>query len=241
MEQDITEIKNSLKKLEKKRNPSVWLQFLLFPIVLGIMGYIFQSVIKESENRIEQLKMTQTIMKDIYVDTIYERTVAMRGIMNELLQNDELSEKLAKLIDERVKKLIVEGTPEQVSGIVNAVEAVSNTNDSLKIKIESDTAWKEAQNALKTRTADAKAEERKGFQYLADGNLKSAEISFRKVDSIYPTYHQAYEINRLLAKVNQKGNMNQDQLDAVKLNVIENLNYGAPKDLLQKIEGQVQN
>ena len=234
MQQDIDEIKDVLKKIEKKKGTNPWLQFFMFPLILAGMGYYFQSIIKESENRIEELKMTQTIVNDIYKDTVYERTVAMRGIMSELLQNDELSKKLNVLIDERVKKLILEGTPKEVSGIVNAVENVSNESDSLKLKLE---ASEEIQTVLKTRTNLASAKEREGFNYLASGNLVAAEKAFRQVDSIYPTYHQAYEIYRYLDKVNKRQSSERNLREIQKF-TIENYNYGAPKDIVERIKTQ---
>jgi hypothetical protein len=64
------------------------LQFLVFPLILGLLGYYFQNTIQNSQKRIEQLKMSQEIINSVFSDTIYGKTVAMRQILNEVLEND---------------------------------------------------------------------------------------------------------------------------------------------------------
>lgn len=59
------------------------------------------------------------------------------------------------------------------------------------------------------------------------------------MDSIYPTYHQVWEIYRYLDN-NQNNFDNQEEIRKIQEHAIRNLNYGAPKDLIFKIEDRIQ-
>lgn len=193
----LDEIKKRIFKLERNRNMNLWLQFLVFPIILAGMGYLFQSTMRESTEKREQLQMAQGIVEIIFNDTIYDKTIAMRGILFEVLDNKKLSNQLGKIIDTRLENLILNGTPMEVVKVDNAIKTFSTEADSLRKKFNSS---EEIQNKLSQRLKLTKAMERKAFTYLRNGKLQNAEIAFRQVDSIYPKYHQAYEIQQYLRK-----------------------------------------
>ncbi|WP_420601494.1 hypothetical protein [Flagellimonas sp.] len=230
MQKEIEEIKTSLKKIEKKGTRNTWLQFLFFPLIIGAIGFYFQGILKQPENRIEQLKVTQNIISNIYQDTIYQRAVVMKRILYEVLDNDKLANELGFLIEEHMRSKILTGTPNEVSEVVDALEKVSTQKDSLKEKLKSD----QQVSQVIERTKRAKEKEREAFGYLVQGDLKQAERAFRKVDSIYPTYHQAYEISRYL-KDNKEYFNDSSKIKSIQEYTVKNFPYGAPKDVIGRL------
>lgn len=230
----LVEINKRITRLERNRNVNLWLQFLVFPIILAGMGYLFQSTIRDSTEKREQLQMAQGLVEIIFNDTIYDKTIAMRGILYEVLDNEKLSKQLGKIIDNRLKNLILNGPPGEVVKVDVAIRTYSTEADSLKSKFSQSTEIQEKLSKLEL----TKKMEREAFIYLKNGELQNAEIAFRLVDSIYPEYHQAYEIQRYLRK-NREFYDNKVKIPEIQNYTIENFDYGAPKDLLKDIKEQV--
>lgn len=204
----------------------------MFPIILAGMGYIFQSTMRQAADKREQLQMAQGIGDIIFKDTIYDKTIAMRGILYEVLDNDKFSKQLGEIIDNRLKNLILNGSPKEIVKVDKAINTFSTLADSLKLKFNTS---EEIQNKLSERLQLTKELERKAFNYLKDGDLEKAEKAFGQVDSIYPQYHQAFEIQRYLRE-NRDSYDKKERIPEILRYTIENFKYGAPADLIQKIE-----
>ncbi len=234
-EQEITELQKRLVALDKGKNRNYWLQFFVFPLILAVLGYFFQNAIIESSERREQLKMAQDIVENVFTDTIYDKTIAMRGILYEVLDNDKLSRTIGRLIDTRLKELAINGTPKEMTKVVKAVETFSTATDSVKEKFAKSP---EIQERIMNRNSLAKAKEKQAFTYLKNGELLKAERAFRQVDSIYPTYHQAYEISKYLRENSDKFDDKQDVLK-IQEHTINAFPYGAPENIVKDIEREI--
>jgi hypothetical protein len=81
--------------------------------------------------------------------------------------------------------------------------------------------------------------EKEAFTYLLNKDLVKAEKAFGEVDSIYPAFHQAYEISRYLKRKEDSFN-NEVEIKNILSHIISELNWGAPKDLLKKIESMIE-
>ncbi|WP_046758439.1 hypothetical protein [Kordia jejudonensis] len=229
-EKEFNELKEKVAKLEKKRNFNLWLQFFIFPIILAGMGYFFQYTVKKSEDRLEQLKLTQTIVDQVFKDTTAERTVILRDILNEILDNDVLVAKIQKSIDNHLKNKAMTGTPEEAKKVTSAVNTFASNNSNLK---ESLNASEEIQEKI-SKYDRAIAKEREAFTHLVNGDLKNAKQAFKEVEEIYPSFHQAYGIVRYLEKAPQ--NPTAAEIKEIQNHIANTLNWKAPKDLIQRLQ-----
>lgn len=75
----------------------------------------------------------------------------------------------------------------------------------------------------------AQAKEREGFQALISGNYDVAIAAFQESENIYPSYHNVYELARILRK--NKAQMNDPVKKKEVFQTISNqYSYGAPPD-----------
>jgi len=87
----------------------------------------------------------------------------------------------------------------------------------------------------KKSLAQARVKEREGFEALIEGNYKKAFKAFEDSEKAYNSYHQVYELGRL---VKQRLNdlEHRDRRKEVFKLIVSEYSYGAPKDLLAKLK-----
>lgn len=214
------QLEKRLTKLEGDSLKKLWLQFLIFPIILAALGYYFQRTIDQSQKRIEQLKITQDIVNTVFNDSNYGKTVAMRQILNEVLDNDDLSQKLGLEIDKRLESILMAGDKKKAKDVLDAVK---RSTDSNYLK------------PVLSKYQKAIEKEREAFRYLAKRDFNNAEKSFRELDSIYPTFHNASEISTYLRN-NRQSMGSEDDKTRIVNHIITKLNWGAPEDLIEEIK-----
>lgn len=74
--------------------------------------------------------------------------------------------------------------------------------------------------------------ERAGIEAILSADFTEAKKHFKKCDSVYPTFHCAYELGKLLTKYEQKP----DSQSSVIEEVLNKYNYGLPKDLVDALK-----
>lgn len=228
-EKEFNELKEKVAKLEKKRNFNLWLQFFIFPLILAGMGYYFQHAVKQSEKRMEQLKITQNIVNQVFNDTTIERTVILRDILDEILENDALATKIQKSIDSYLKNKAMTGTPEEAKKVAAAVNTFASEDTNLK---ESFSTSEVIQKKV-SKYDKAVAKEYEAFTFLVNGELDKAKRAFKEVEQIYPSFHQAYEIAKYLEKAPQ--NPTEIQIKEIQNYIGTTMNWKAPKELLARL------
>ncbi|MGD1947388.1 MAG: hypothetical protein ACFB0A_14270 [Croceivirga sp.] len=236
-EEALDKLDKRIGGLEKSKKGGQWLQFFVFPLILAVLGYFLQNAIIESSEKREQFRLAQDIVSEVYNDTIYEKTIAMKKILYQVLENDELSNIIGEVIEGRLEQLVINGTPKEMTRVLKAVETFSTNADSIGKKFD---GIKEIQEKVETRNQMAKAKELEAFTYLKNGELSRAERAFRQVDSIYPAYHQAYEISRYLRHNSDKFNSNSEVIK-LQEHTINSFPYGAPEKIVEEIRKQIKN
>lgn len=90
-------------------------------------------------------------------------------------------------------------------------------------------------NKEKNNLQIASDKEREGFQELINGNYGQAVVAFQAAESAYPSYHQVYELSRLL-KARKEDLSDSSKRKAVLQQIVANYAYGAPSDLLEQLQ-----
>ena len=172
-----------------------FLQYLLMPLVLAVVGYFFTSNQQSSQRRLEEMKFTEQIIKDAYDTSNSARGLAICNLIKPALRsNPEYADSLISSINafyaSRVKLAIANGN------IPAAKEIVSTSNS-----IGGDaagTAQEVQQTKLISKGEKAGEFEEKGIQYLNDNNIPAAQNAFASAESSYHGFHNANEISKLL-------------------------------------------
>ncbi|WP_143017612.1 hypothetical protein [Kriegella aquimaris] len=79
----------------------------------------------------QRLKMTQAILGDIFTDTIYERTVAMKSIIYEILNDEKIANKISSMVDAHLSKTAKESDLTQFNKVLSAIENYSKPGNTL--------------------------------------------------------------------------------------------------------------
>jgi hypothetical protein len=95
-------------------------------------------------------------------------------------------------------------------------------------------------NLLKRDFAAASELERQGFERLLERNFNGARRAFEAVERTYPSFHQAYEIARLLQR-EQSRLPSPEVQRRVLTRIISDYSWKAPADLLTAIERSLAN
>ena len=90
-------------------------------------------------------------------------------------------------------------------------------------------------NAQRDRLNSALAHEAEAFDALIEGKYKKALSDFKATDQVYPTFHQAYEISRLLEK-NIEEMSDPEKRKVVFRKIVKDYSYGAPVKYIQKLD-----
>ncbi|OPY77669.1 MAG: hypothetical protein A4E65_02651 [Syntrophorhabdus sp. PtaU1.Bin153] len=85
------------------------------------------------------------------------------------------------------------------------------------------------------RLRSALAHESAGFEALIAGDYQKALSEFETTESVYPTFHQAYEIARLLRQNLRAMSEAKSRKDVFR-KIVTEYNYGAPPKYLQKLD-----
>ena len=84
----------------------------------------------------------------------------------------------------------------------------------------------------------ASRREREGFELLLAGRYDSAIAAFAAAEAAYPTYHQVYEIGRLLRR-NRNELADPATRGRIIRQIVDEYAWGAPEDLLSQLRAQV--
>ncbi|MDM8541838.1 hypothetical protein QUF90_12190 [Desulfococcaceae bacterium HSG9] len=77
--------------------------------------------------------------------------------------------------------------------------------------------------------------EAQGFTYLLSGEFDKAITAFNKAEISFPSYHQVYEISRLLRK--EKADLdNPEKRRQIYLQIVNEMSYGAPSEMLEQLK-----
>jgi len=91
-------------------------------------------------------------------------------------------------------------------------------------------------NKQREDLSSALAYEKEAFQALIDGNDDTALSKFVSTDQVYPTFHQAYEISRLLRQNLPEMKKDPNKRKDVLRTIVTKYNYGAPAEYIRKLD-----
>ena len=236
-----------LKRNIQKRAAFIIQFFLLLVVILAIGYYFYQHL----EDKIQDIDRTQALRFSTLTDDKISAKIASQ-IVNQIENNEQIRTAIKKAVEDDFQRKIevtplteeatekTEATPSQISEqalesdkpaieTADASETVPEqvTDDSLKKKQTASESTKDKKAALKF--------EAQGFTYLLAGEFDKAISAFSKAEINFPSFHQVYEISRLLRK-------ERDSLDdpekrrQVYQQIVNDMSYGAPKEMIDQLK-----
>jgi tetratricopeptide (TPR) repeat protein len=221
--------------------------FLLLIVILGLGYYFYQHL----DSEIQKVATKHALHLSKLTDSKLSAKIAAQ-IVDQIENNEQVRTSIKKIVADDFQRAILETplTEETVEKPETTLPQISEqTSESDKPAIETGDALKpvteqvtddslKKEQPVQELTKDFKTAskfEAQGFTYLLAGEFDNAITAFNKAEISFPSYHQVYEISRLLRK--EKANLdNPEKRRQIYLKIVNEMSYGAPPEMLDQLK-----
>jgi len=213
LQYEVEKLREEIRNFKKPyfTTPTFWFAFVT--VIISIGSFVFQSKISELKNL--ELEQKNKILRD-ESEKLFAKNTLLKNENNSLEKQNKNQGKIIIKTDRDLEKIAEHSEISQKTEI-NAVRK----------------QIKDARlNFTKTLSADigtAKKKEREGFQFLAEGKLDKASVSFTESENAKNGYNASYDIAKFL--INRKKEIENS----------ENAKKEALKQILQEFSGYIPN
>ncbi len=237
----------NLKHNIQKRASFIIQFFLLLVVILAIGYYFYQNL----ERQIEEMSLTQSLLASKVGKKQLDAKITDR-IVDQIQNNEQVRNAVKQIIQADSQKQIEKTglDPENAEISPNQGEETPSTTDAT-VSEEADQTMTPNDDVSDAGAGDEAKEkttppetpqdhraaakyEMQGFSYLLSSEFDQAIAAFNKAERSFPSYHQVYEIGKLLQQ--EKENLNNLQKRRKIFERIANdMNFGAPPEMIEKL------
>ncbi|OPX95052.1 MAG: hypothetical protein A4E58_02338 [Syntrophorhabdus sp. PtaB.Bin006] len=206
----------------------IWIGIVSSIVTIGLTIYnaVLNTRIQETDSKLRAME-TEIKMKAQELEERKERT-ARYEFVNKLLPDILKNDKTQVVLTTNLISLAL--TEEEARKLFDGFQLSQDKNIQEVGKIGSENLDKQRQ-----RLRSASSHEAAAFEALIAGDYQKALSEFEAAESVYPTFHQAYEISRLLRQNLNTMGESKNKKDVLK-KIIAQYSYGAPSQYLQKLD-----
>ncbi len=203
------------------------IQFFILLVVILVIGYYFY---QHLDNEMQEVKQTQarilSKLKELKKDNKLSAKIAAQ-IVNQIENDEQVRTAIKKVVTDNFQG-IIEETP--------LTEEATEKSETVNEQVTDDSVKKDQAAPQSTINSEAASKfEAQGFTYLLAGEFDKAIEAFDKSENSYPTYHQVYEISRLLRK--ERANLdNPEKRKQIFQQIVNEMPYGAPPEMLDQLK-----
>lgn len=240
MSPSLEELDKRISGLEKKAKGKfkVFLQYLLSPLLVLIIGLIFNWQLEKDRREIQQLQIAQSMLKTLFSEDEH-KIMATKRLMEEVLEDANLKEEIGSIVEDylssRFDKFLKKKDYESAHEIFAAVESMAGeTGEDLKKRFADDPDRKKAINAFEM----AENHELEGFQALIREDFESALFNFEKAARIFPDFHSVSAIFNLL-KRNSSRFGDPNTVRQIITEIVEKYSGEGPPHLIEELRRKI--
>jgi tetratricopeptide (TPR) repeat protein len=179
-----------------------WIQALLIPAVLAIMGFIINGTLQKQQQELEKIKYSNQIINEIFDTSNVPRALAHLKLLPRLLKDTALANDLNRMavtvLMKRAQEAAKAGNDSVFRQITTAAQLFTGNDNHLIDSLKANPITNNAEQAQKL--------EEKGLQLLNQGKLDAAQENFEKANKAHPNFQSNKEISRLLkTRINNIG------------------------------------
>lgn len=206
----------------------VWIGIISSIVTIGLTIYnaALNTRIQQTELQLKQVE-SEIRKKSQELEERKERT-ARYEFVNKLLPDVLKNEKAQVILTTNLISLAL--TEEEARKLFDGFQLSQDKNVQEVGKIGSENLDKQRQ-----RLRSALSHEAAAFEALIAGDYQKALSEFETAETVYPTFHQAYEISRLLRQNLNTMGESKNRKDVFK-RIVAQYSYGAPSQYLQKLD-----
>ena len=240
-----TELEARVAKLEKQSASRFFVQYLLSPLLVLLVGYLINYRVEQNRGEIEKAKtdiqridLAQKMIPILFGGNPEEAFAAQR-LMEKVVDPEvakEFKDVVSKYYQAKVASDLKKGDVQSAVATITAAQDVGGqAADQVVQSVTQDQTKKEAIQTYTNRMQIASQKEREGFENLMAGKYDDAIKAFQAAEDAYHSYHQVYELARLLRAKAPDLNDDNKRKEVFQL-IIDKYSYGAPPDLLNQLK-----
>ena len=214
-----------------------FVQYLLSPVIVVVIGLMFNSHLEKKRQEIQQLQIAQSMLSTLFSEDEF-KVLATKRIMDEVLESERLKQEIGQIVEDylksKVNQSIQSGDIGSAQKVLDAAKSIGGDAGASIV----DEIQKNPENMATINKYDqATRSEKIGFESLIKGNFKSAMDNFKKSSETYPDLHSVSEIYSLLRR-----NENQfDDTDAQKTiykTIVEKYSWKVPAETINALKSR---
>jgi len=223
------EVEKIIAEIKVLKKPYLQLSFWVGIIALGLSfaGNVGQALTYESRAVIAKADVAQAKLD--MLDMNNKRDLAKAEFEKVQMGLNEIKASVAKVQETAVSPQTQESLKDVEKQLLTLEQTTQATTDNL------DKSESSATTTFRGKLATAKEKEREGFQSLIDGNYDDAINSFQESEDSFNTYHNAYDIAKLLRENKTRLNDPTVKKEVFKT-IVNKHSYGAPSDLFKEVK-----
>lgn len=228
------DLEDRIENLERERQGKFrfFIQYLLSPLLVVVVGIIFNWQLEQDKKEIQQLQIAQTMLQPLFSEDKF-KTLATKRLMDEVIESEKLKTEIGKIVEDyltmKFNQSFKEGDYESAQDILDATSTMGGlVGENIAKGIEQD------KKATLGRYQRARPHELKGFDALVNGNFDLALEEFGKAKDIYPDLHSVSEIHALLESHQSEFGEQETRLKIIKT-ILEKYTWKVPKDIIQDL------
>lgn len=214
-----------------------FLQYLISPIVIAIVGFVINSNINERKQKLETYKFYADIFTDAFNDDNPEKGLKLANMLPLLMEDkfiaDSFKNNIYAYYQAVLEKSLINGDEAKLESVAKAITENAPPVTNQDINEEKNNIVINNAKTISKRAQIAKEYEKKGLESIEKNDLATAKKNFDSAEKTYNGYHNAYEISKLLNKNIQELNNNPANkeiiLSNVKTNIEKKYSWGLEK------------
>jgi hypothetical protein len=232
----VEDLDKRLSKLEKESAFRFFVQYLLSPLLIVVFGTFMNWEIERLRSDVSRLDVAQKMVANLFTGNA-DQAFATERLMAKLVDPvlaDEIHNIVANYYQNKIAVAVKNGRAEEARDIVQAARGAGGPAAE---RVVAALAASPEQNRAVSKVETAARNEREGFESLLRGDYDAAIQSFQAAEDAYPSYHQVYELARLLRQ--KKSTLADAEAQRRFFSLIaKDYSYGAPPDVLQRLKAR---
>lgn len=233
----IDEIEDRLSKLEKSKEGrgKFYLQYLVSPLLVVLLGLSFNWQIEAGKKDAQQLQLASSMLDTLFADNEL-KTLATKRLMDEVLQREDLRIALGKIVDEylstKFRNSIEQGDIAKAKQISDAATLVGgNSGEAIAAMIQANPS----DAKVISKYDEALRLEAKAYDALLRGDAREAIQSLEEAEKVYPSFHTVSEVAQLLRR--NEGQFSEPMVqEQVIKDVLKNHSWKLPPEVIERLE-----
>jgi len=232
-------------KLEKQSASRFFVQYLLSPLLVLALGAVMNYRVEQNKGEIEKTKsdiqridLAQKMIPILFAGNP-EQAFATQRLMEKIVDPEvarEFKEVIAKYYNTKIELDIKKGDIKSAVETLSAAQSIGGQSaDQVVQSVTLDKGKNEAVQKYKNKLQIASQNEREGFENLIAGKYDDALKSFQAAEDAYNSYHQVFELAKLL-KSRRKDIYDENKRKEIFQLIVDKYSYGAPSDLLNQLK-----